>query len=136
MRPYRVLFVCLGNACRSQMAEAFARAYGDGVLVPYSAGLQPAGMVSPVSASLMLEKNISLDGHTSKGFERTGKQFDLIVNMSGLPLPRRASAPVREWAVEDPVWLPEARQRQIRDQIEQLVRELIRELRAGAEARV
>jgi arsenate reductase len=136
MRAYRVLFVCIGNACRSQMAEAFARAYGDSVLIPQSAGLHPAGMVPRETASLMLEKNISLEDHSSKGLERTGTQFDLIVNMSGLPLPRGVSAPVREWAVEDPIWLPEERQREIRDQIETLVRELIRELRGGAELRV
>jgi arsenate reductase len=43
----RVLFVCVGNACRSQMAEAFARAYGSDVLVPASAGFIPAAKVPP-----------------------------------------------------------------------------------------
>ena len=42
MQPQRVLFVCVGNACRSQMAEGFARAYGKDVMVPESAGLAPA----------------------------------------------------------------------------------------------
>jgi protein-tyrosine-phosphatase len=131
MRAYRVLFVCYGNACRSQMAEAFARAYGEGVLIPHSAGLHPAGMVSPVSARLMLEKNISLDGHWSKGFGQTGLDFDLVVNMSGLPLPREVSAQTleMEWAVEDPIGLPEIRQREIRERIDLLVRALIEELR-------
>jgi arsenate reductase len=130
MRAYRVLFVCLGSACRSQMAEAFARAYGDGVVIPHSAGLAPAGMIPPLTARLMLEKNISLDGHWSKGFDQTGLDFDLLVNMSGLPLPREVSAQTleMEWVVEDPIGLPEIRQREIRDQIEILVRELIRKL--------
>lgn len=136
MRPYRVLFVCFGNACRSQMAEAFARAYGQGVLIPASAGVHPAGFVSPVTAGLMLEKNISLDGHRSKGLKEAGAQFDLVVNMSQEPLPEEIAAPVREWAVGDPIGLPEARHREIRDRIEILVRNLIRELRTGAEKRV
>jgi arsenate reductase len=136
MRPYRVLFVCVGNACRSQMAEAFARTYGDGVLIPASAGLYPAGIVSPVTVRLMREKNISLDSHWSKGLKETGTQFDLIINMSQQPLPEDITAPVRQWAVEDPIDVPDERHREVRDRIERLVRNLIRELRAGAERRV
>jgi arsenate reductase len=136
MRPYRVLFVCIGNACRSQMAEAFARAYGDGVLIPASAGVYPAGIVSPVTVRLMREKNISLDSHWSKGLKEAGVQFDLVINMSQEPLPKGITAPVRQWAVEDPIGSPDERHREVRDRIERLVRNLIRELRAGAEARM
>jgi len=124
----RVLFVCIGNACRSQMAEAFARRYGSDVMEAASAGLSPCGIVSPVTAQLMLEKNIALDGCRSKGFDQTGTDFDLVVNMSGCPLhlPR---APVREWCVEDPVSMDVNRHRAVRDQIETLVQKLILEFR-------
>ncbi|MGE5646715.1 MAG: low molecular weight phosphatase family protein [Acidobacteriota bacterium] len=135
MRHYRVLFVCIGNACRSQMAEAFARAYGRDVLIAKSAGLHPTEMVAPATAKLMSEKNISLDDHAPKGLDVTGTQFDVIVNMSGLPLPGVVSAPVRQWKVEDPIWLPEERHRQVRDQIENLVRELIGEFRKRRNSR-
>jgi arsenate reductase len=60
MRRYRVLFVCIGNSCRSQMAEGFAKAYGDDILAARSAGLNPCEMVSPVTVQLMAEKGISL----------------------------------------------------------------------------
>jgi protein-tyrosine-phosphatase len=129
MRLYRVLFVCIGNACRSQMAEAFASAYGSDVMIARSAGLYPAEMIPPVTKQLMLEKNISLDGCVSKGFDQTGTDFDLIVNMSGLPLGPLMSVPVRDWKVDDPIRLSEAQHRAVRDRIEVLVQNLILELR-------
>jgi arsenate reductase len=128
--PRRVLFVCVGNACRSQMAEAFARAYGSDVIAAHSAGLRPAGMIPPLTAALMREKNIGLDGQSSKGLSRTGTDFDLVVNMAGWPLPGKVNAPVREWHVEDPILLDESQHRQVRDQIEKLVEDLILELRS------
>jgi protein-tyrosine-phosphatase len=111
------------------MAEAFARTYGKDVLVAQSAGLRPSQMISPLTLELMLEKNIDLDGCVPKGLEETGTDFDLIVNMSGHPLPATVSAPVRHWRVDDPIWLPAERHRQVRDQIESLVQSLILELR-------
>jgi arsenate reductase (thioredoxin) len=135
MRLYRVLFVCIGNACRSQMAEAFARAYGSDIVLPKSAGLRPCEMVAPATAQLMLEKNISLAGCTPKGLDATGTNFDVIVNMSGLPLPGRLSVPVRQWQVEDPIWFTEERHRQVRDQIETLVRGLLGEFRRRRNSR-
>ncbi len=128
----RVLFVCIGNACRSQMAEAFARTYGSDVIQAASAGLQPCQMVSPATVEYMREKNIDLDHCRPKGLEETGADFDLIVNMSGYPLPAGISAPVRVWKVDDPIWLPPERHRQVRDQIERLVQSLIIELRRRA----
>ena len=124
----RVLFVCIGNACRSQMAEAFARAYGSDVLEARSAGIAPCEMVSPATVELMREKNIDLDGAVPKGFDQTGSDYDLIINMSGRPL-ARLKAPVRNWDVADPIWFDDERHREIRDQIEMLVQRLILELR-------
>ncbi len=129
MRHYRVLFVCIGNSCRSQMAEAFARAYGRDVMVVRSAGWEPSGMVSPLTRELMLEKNIKIEGSITKGFDTTGTDYDLIVNMSGRPLPANIAAPVREWKVEDPIGLSTERHREIRDQVEGLVQGLVIELR-------
>ena len=124
----RVLFVCIGNSCRSQMAEAFARRYGSDAIEAASAGLAPCGIVSPVTKEVMREKNIELDGCRSKGLAETGADFDLIVNLSGMALPA-LGAPVRVWKVEDPVALGVERHRQIRDQIEDLVERLILEFR-------
>ena len=125
----RVLFVCIGNACRSQMAEAFARTYGSDVIDAASAGLWPCEMVSPATLEYMGEKNIDLSSCHPKGLIETGADFDLIVNMSGYPLPAGISAPVRVWKVDDPIWFPADKHRQVRDQIERLVQSLIIELR-------
>lgn len=136
MRLYRVLFVCIGNACRSQMAEGFARAYGSDVLIARSAGLKPCDMVSPNTVRLMLERGVDLDGCTPKPVpaeELDG--FDLVVNMSGWAFPYRTSAPVRAWKVEDPIWFNDERHREVRNQIEGLVRGLVEEFRARHTAR-
>lgn len=130
----RVLFICIGNSCRSQMAEAFARRYGSDVIEPESAGLAPCEIVAPLTRKVMLEKNIDLDGCRPKGLAETGGDFDLIINMSGRTLPRMP-APVREWQVEDPIWVSPERHREIRDEIEMRVQKLILEFRreAGSE---
>lgn len=126
----RVLFVCIGNACRSQMAEGFARAYGSDVMIPASAGLAPATRVAPDTLRAMEEKAINIRDHFPKAVQHLGKvDFDLVVNMSGMDLPAKAKCPVREWDVEDPVSLQFQEHCDIRDDIERRVMELILELR-------
>ncbi|HJT88557.1 MAG TPA: arsenate reductase ArsC [Bryobacteraceae bacterium] len=126
----RVLFVCIGNACRSQMAEGFARVYGSDVVEPASAGLSPAITVAPDTLRAMAEKNVDLSRHFPKSLHQLGgRPFDLIVNLSGEPLPRHNGTPVEEWDVEDPVLMEYEDHCQIRDQIETLVMRLILNLR-------
>lgn len=126
----RVLFVCIGNACRSQMAEAFARAYGSDVLVPSSAGLFPAKALPPDTLRAMKEKNLDLSRHVPKSLvDLDGAKFDLILNMSGFPLPPLGGAAEREWEVPDPVVMDYKEHCAVRDQIERLVMNLILELR-------
>jgi arsenate reductase (thioredoxin) len=128
--PKRVLFLCIGNACRSQMAEAFARAYGSDVLAPSSAGFAPAARIPDDTLRAMEEKNLDLSGQVPKSIsDLNGWEFDLIVNMSGYPLPQVNGARVRKWDVEDPIGLDYEKHCQIRDQIEMLVMKLILELR-------
>ena len=125
----RVLFVCIGNSCRSQMAEGFARAYGGDVLIAASAGVAPALMVAFDTKRAMKEKNISLDDHFPKSLQQLSTvRFDLIVNMSGVELDDVA-APVRVWKVRDPIGAKYDVHCGIRDEIEKLVMELILELR-------
>ncbi len=128
-RPRRVLFVCVGNACRSQMAEGFARAYGQDVMEPASAGLSPALGIPPDTIRAMDEKNIDIRGQFPKSLiHLPSVDFDLVVNMSGRPLPS-ASVPVRVWKVADPIFLDYAGHCEVRDQVESLVMGLILELR-------
>ena len=131
MRRLKVLFVCLGNSCRSQMAEGFARAYGGDVLESFSAGVAPASIVSPLTIQVMRERNIALAGHFPKSPEELGPQrFDLVVNMSGYPLPFPVPGTVREWNVRDPMGARESVYRDVAQQIETLVMQLILEVRA------
>ena len=126
----RVLFVCVGNACRSQMAEGFARKYGPDVVSPASAGLAPAVQVAPDTIRAMQEKNISLRDHFPKSLKQLRHfQFDLLVNMSGIELVAPAGAAVRTWPVRDPVAENYDVHCQVRDEIETLVMNLILELR-------
>jgi arsenate reductase len=125
----RVLFVCVGNACRSQMAEAFARAYGADVMIPASAGLAPANQVMPDTIRAMSEKALDVRDHFPKDLRHMMRlHFDLVVNLSGQILPDY-DAPIREWDVLDPVAMSYEDHCAVRDQIERMVMELIFELR-------
>jgi arsenate reductase len=126
----RVLFVCVGNSCRSQMAEGFAKALGGDLLEVHSAGLSPALFVQPETHEVMAEHGIRLIGQRPKGIEMLAREpFDVVVNMSGQLLPRLQAARVIEWRVRDPIGRSESVYRDVAAQIEQLVRGLISELR-------
>lgn len=129
----RVLFVCIGNSCRSQMAEGFARAYGADVLIPASAGLFPAIGIAPDTKRAMLERNIDIGDHFPKTIRHLGRaRFDLAVNMSGEEIPPDAGGRIVEWDVPDPVCESYERHCEIRDQIESKVMNLVLELRRGS----
>jgi arsenate reductase len=127
----RVLFVCIGNACRSQMAEAFARAYGSDILIAKSAGLAPAGALPPLTRQTLSEKQISTDGQFPKNLESfVGQPFDVVVNLSGESLPAAfGAARLIEWTVRDPIGENQSVYRAVAEQIESLVMRLIIELR-------
>jgi arsenate reductase len=126
-----VLFVCLGNSCRSQMAEGFARVYGEGVWEVESAGLTPAIGIAPPTREVMQEKQIDLEEQFPKPLNWvTLDPIDLVINLSGHPLPDLGGAPVREWVVDDPIGCSLKVYRRVRDQIEALVSALIEEARS------
>lgn len=126
----RVLFICVGNACRSQMAEAFARVYGSDVLIAASAGIAPAAYVARDTIRAMDEKGISLRDHFPKALKNLGRaRFDLAINISGFRVDDTVAAEIREWYVKDPVALKYSEHCEVRDEIENRVMELILELR-------
>jgi arsenate reductase len=129
----RVLFLCIGNSCRSQMAEAFARAYGADVMTVESAGLSPATIIAPLTKQVLAERNVNIDGHFPKGLEIAARApFDLVVNMSGHPVPMNLpNARIVTWPVRDPIGESEAVYRGVVQQIEGLVMGLILSLRNG-----
>jgi arsenate reductase len=128
----RVLFVCQANACRSQMAEAFANHYGSDVLRAESAGIRPAPRLPWSTSTIMREKGLDIAGRTPKGFDRFPiERFDLVVNLSGCLLPHAGSVPALNIDVPDPIGHDEQFLRQVRDRIERLVLRLVGDLRSA-----
>ena len=124
----RIGFVCIGNACRSQIAEGFARHYGSAVFEAHSAGVAPAMRVPAETIRVMAEKGIDIAQAFPKDLRIYPRDFfDLIVNMSGYALQGFPS--VREWAVRDPYGANDKTYRAVRDQIEKLVLDLVKEVR-------
>jgi arsenate reductase (thioredoxin) len=125
----KILFVCIENAGRSQMAEAFAKKYGADNFLVSSAGNKPADKVNPVVVEVIKEKGIDLSNNKPK--EITAKMAmdaDLIVTMGcsaqGI-CPGPFFKPTIDWAIEDPKDKPIEKVREIRDEIERKVKELI-----------
>jgi arsenate reductase len=129
----RILFVCIGNACRSQMAESFAKTYGSDILIVQSAGLAPAVSMPPLTRQTLSEKNIQSDGQFPKALAAVaGEPFEVVVNLSGERLPAAfGAARLIEWNVRDPIGESEDVYRAVAAQIEGLVMRLILELRGS-----
>jgi arsenate reductase (thioredoxin) len=128
----RVLFLCIGNVCRSPMAEAFARKYGSDVIEASSAGLSPAMNVTTLTRSVLLEKNIELGDHLPRYFSDLSLSgYDLIVNISGQKLPSNLGAPVETWPVRDPFGGTTEDYRRAMEELEMLVMRLILRIRTG-----
>ena len=128
MTSRRILFVCVGNAYRSQMAEGFMRAYAGRTWEVVSAGVAPAGRLPGETVAMMKEKGIDVSGHFPKSLNEVLRtNYDVVINMSGVPLPGVSN--VVDWTVEDPQGAAEAKFRQVRDDIEQRVMRLVVALR-------
>ena len=124
----RILFVCVQNAGRSQMAQVFARAHGTGQVEAFSAGSQPAHAVHPEVMTVMQEKGFRLADCRPKGFAQLpAGPFDLVVTMGcGDACPAYPGARRIDWAIPDPKGQPIERVRQIRDEIEHRVQYILR----------
>jgi arsenate reductase (thioredoxin) len=130
-----VLFVCSGNSCRSQMAEALANRLGQGRVHAWSAGSRPAGAISAVAQEVMRDAGLSMDGQWSKGLEEVPvAETDVLVTMGcevECPMPKGFTGRLVEWNIPDPgddLQLG----REVRDLIERQVRALLAELYAGS----
>jgi len=128
----RILFVCYGNACRSQMAEALANRLGGGKVRAFSAGTHPLGVISLDTRAVLREKGISLAGHWSKGLRDVPiSKMDVVVKM-GLAvkchLPADFKGRLIQWHVPDPYLLDRDFFRDVRNLIESEVRRLLADL--------
>jgi protein-tyrosine-phosphatase len=124
-----LLFVCIENSNRSQMAEGFARTLGRGRVAAFSAGSRPSGQVNPRAIQFMKEKGIDLTVQLSKGLDDLPKvQWDYIVTMGcGDACPTLPAAHRLDWTLPDPKHLPEDEFRAVRDRIEELIAGLLTE---------
>ena len=135
----KILFVCTANSCRSQMAEAFARAAG---AQAYSAGTEPAGYVHPMAVKVMAEKGIDISGQTSKPLDLDLAQaMNAVITVCGdadeaCPVILHASR--LHWPIADPAKATGTEEdilgifRAVRDDIGRRVKELITEKSQGA----
>lgn len=125
----KILFVCVENAGRSQMAEAFARHYGKGKIEASSAGTKPSTEVNPIVAQVMQEKGIDISKNKPKLINtQMVQEADLVIVM-GCEAEGFCPAPlfdkVVDWKLEDPKGKPIAKVREIRDEIEARVKKLV-----------
>jgi len=125
-RKPRILFVCYGNSCRSQIAETFARRYGMGFLTAISAGIAPSLRVSNRARETMNERGIPLSPLALPKplllFDLSS--FDLIVNMTEFSLPA-ASSPILKMHMPDMRVVGDDVLREIRDEIERQVIDIV-----------
>ena len=139
--PLRLLFVCTGNAARSQMAEGLANHLGKGRIEAHSAGTFPAGMVMRHAVAVMKERGIDISGHYSKGLDEVPARFDRVVTLCDSAV-RECPAPLikarhEHWSTPDPSFVDGDPQtvrqafRQVRDRLESQIAALIERLVDG-----
>jgi protein-tyrosine-phosphatase len=131
-----VLFVCVGNCVRSQMAEAIARHCAADIIAAESAGIRPLGFIDPTARAVMDERGISMDGQFSKGLHsHVLSKPQLTINMSGVPgnsfLKDRA---FEDWPIPDPFCEDMETHRRICDDIQSRINALAERLRSSRES--
>ena len=127
----KILFVCIENSNRSQMAQAFASIHGAGKIEAYSAGSKPSGKINPKAIAAMKELGYDLSTHSSKSLEevKAFAPFDVVVTMGcGDACPWMPAKKFVDWQIPDPREMNESEFREVRNLIEQKVKELISSL--------
>jgi arsenate reductase len=131
----RVLFVCVENSNRSQMAEAFARMLGGSTVEAYSAGSKPSGVINPKAIEAMRELGYDLTAHGSKSLsELPNVEYDFVATMGcGDECPYILAKNRTDWALPDPKHLSPEEYRLVRNQIRESVREMLVSLGVSVE---
>ena len=127
----KILFVCVENSNRSQMAEAFARIHGGDEIEPYSAGSKPSGKINPKAIASMNEMDYDLTRHNSKSLNDIPDLiYDAVVTMGcGDACPWIAADLREDWEIPDPRDMNEDDFRRVRNLIEEKVKNLLERLR-------
>ena len=122
----RVLFVCVENANRSQMAEAFARMIGGDAVEAASAGSKPSAVLNPKAVRFMAELGYDLSTHRPRSLDAIEGEFDAVVTMGcGDSCPWVPARIRQDWALPDPRHLDDDGYRAVRDEIARRVRALL-----------
>lgn len=122
----RVLFVCVENANRSQMAEAFAHIYGGAGVDAQSAGSRPSGQINPKAVRFMAELGYDLSRHASKSLDQIDGEFDAVVTMGcGDSCPWVPARRREDWNLPDPKHMDDDGYRAVRDDIGVRVKRLL-----------
>ena len=124
----RLLFVCVENSCRSQIAEAFARIHGSDNVEAFSAGSRPSGKVNPKAIESMKEIGYDLSAHASKSLDDIPTDgYDFVATMGcGDECPYLRAKVREDWQIPDPKNMEPDEFRKVRDQIEQKILEVLR----------
>ena len=130
MKKKRIVFICVENARRSQMAQGFAEALGQGKIEVYSAGSRPSSSIDPLVIKVMKEKGIDLSGKRPKSLnELPTIEMDYLVTMGcEETCPAVLAKKIIEWEIPDPKGKPIDIFRKVRDLIEDKVRTLLKEM--------
>jgi arsenate reductase (thioredoxin) len=127
----KILFVCIENSNRSQMAEAFAKMFGGDIVESFSAGSFPSGVVNPKAIAAMKELNYDLSQHQSKSLDdiKGHAPFDVVVTMGcGDACPWMPSKKFIDWDIPDPRNMNDAEFRKVRDLVGEKVKRLLKDL--------
>jgi len=126
----KIVFVCVENARRSQMAEGFANTFGQGKLEVYSAGSRPSEQIDPLVIEVMKEKGIDLSGKRPKGLNDLPPiEMDYLITMGcEETCPAIPAKKIIEWEIPDPKGKSIDVFREVRDLIENKVRTLLKEI--------
>ena len=134
----KILFVCVGNACRSPMAEGWAKYHGKGNVVAYSAGTFPYGSIIEDAYTVMKEKGISLEGQRSKGLRDLAvAEMDVVVRMGHevqCTPPAGFKGRVVDWDIPDPFGHGVDIFRDVRDLIEEEVLSLLADVLSSSDS--
>ena len=132
-----ILFVCVENAGRSQMAEGFIRKYAPEDFVPFSAGTKPISQINPLAIQVMEEIGIDISKQKPKDLsEDMMRNSDKIINMGCMDknfCPTLFIPKVIDWGIEDPKDKPIETVREIRDEIERRIKELATDISVAEE---
>jgi len=126
----KVLFVCVENSCRSQMAEAFAVMHGKGIIEAYSSGSKPSGIVNPKAIAAMADVDYDLSKHNSIGLDEIPQvEYEYAITMGcGDECPMVEANNREDWALPDPKHMNPEEFNKVRDIIEAEVKSLINKL--------